>query len=58
MKYTFRWFGPKDPSKLEYIKQIGVSGIVTSLAHIQYGEKCPENKSLLSNYQTLWLLEY
>ena len=23
MEYTFRWFGPKDPSKLHYIKQIG-----------------------------------
>ena len=39
MEYTFRWFGPKDPSKLNHIKQIGVSGIVTSLAEIKYGEK-------------------
>ena len=39
MEYTFRWFGPKDPSKLHHIKQIGVSGIVTSLAEVKYGEK-------------------
>ena len=38
MEYTFRWFGPHDPSKLKYIKQIGVSGIVTSLANVKYGE--------------------
>ena len=41
MEYTFRWFGPQDPSKLEHIKQIGVTGIVTSLSNIKYGEKWP-----------------
>ena len=39
MEYTFRWFGPKDPSKLNDIRQIGVRGIVTSLANVKYGEK-------------------
>ena len=44
MEYTFRWFGPHDPSKLEYIRQIGVTGIVTSLASIKYGEKWSLNE--------------
>ena len=39
MEYTFRWFGHQDPSSLNQIKQIGVTGIVTSLDNIQYGEK-------------------
>ena len=39
MEYTFRWFGPKDPSKLKDIRQIGINGIVTSLANIKYGEE-------------------
>ena len=44
MKYTFRWFGPRDPSKLGDINQIGVTGIVTSLANIKYGEKWSLNE--------------
>ena len=39
MEYTFRWFGPQDPSKLKEIRQIGISGIVTSLANVKYGQK-------------------
>ena len=39
MEYTFRWFGPKDPVNLNQIRQIGVTGIVSSLNHIKYGEK-------------------
>ena len=39
MEYSFRWFGPNDPTKLDHIRQIGVTGIVTSLSHIKYGEK-------------------
>ena len=39
MEYSFRWFGPNDPSKLSQIRQIGVKGIVSSLANIKYGEK-------------------
>ena len=44
MECTFRWFGPHDPSKLEHIRQIGVTGIVTSLANIKYGEKWSLNE--------------
>ena len=39
MEYTFRWFGPQDPSKLKEIRQIGINGIVTSLANVKYGQK-------------------
>ena len=39
MEFTFRWFGPKDPAKINHIRQVGVTGIVTSLNHIKYGEK-------------------
>jgi mannonate dehydratase len=38
MEYTFRWFGPQDPSKLREIRQIGINGIVTSLANVKYGQ--------------------
>ncbi len=56
MKYTFRWFGPRDPSKLGDINQIGVTGIVTSLANIKYGEKWSLNeiekrKKIIENYK-------
>ena len=43
MEHTFRWFGPHDPSKLNQIRQIGVTGIVTSLANVKYGEKWTNN---------------
>ena len=39
MEYTFRWFGPQDPSKLREIRQIGVNGIVTSIANVKDGQK-------------------
>ena len=39
MLYSFRWFGHNDPSQLDQIRQIGVEGIVSSLAQIKYGDK-------------------
>ena len=39
MEFTFRWFGPKDPARINHIRQVGITGIVTSLNHIKYGEK-------------------
>ena len=39
MKYSFRWFGPNDPTSLDQIRQVGANNIVTSLADIKYGEK-------------------
>ena len=39
---TFRWFGPEDPVRLEYIRQIpGVSGIVSALHEIAPADPWP-----------------
>jgi mannonate dehydratase len=39
MYLTFRWFGPHDPVRLEYVRQIpGVEGIVTALHDVPAGE--------------------
>ncbi|MBM4152173.1 MAG: mannonate dehydratase, partial [Kiritimatiellaceae bacterium] len=38
IKETFRWFGPADPVSLDYIRQCGCEGVITSLHHIPYGE--------------------
>jgi len=38
MIYTFKWFGPKDPTSLSFIKQTGAEEVVTSLADVKYGE--------------------
>jgi mannonate dehydratase len=39
MYLTFRWFGPHDPVRLEYVRQIpGVEGVVTALHDVPAGE--------------------
>ncbi|HSV88498.1 MAG TPA: mannonate dehydratase [Bacteroidales bacterium] len=38
LEKTWRWFGFKDPISLEYLVQMGVEGVVTSLHHISNGE--------------------
>ena len=35
---SWRWFGPEDPVSLDYIEQIGIEGIVTSLLQIPVGD--------------------
>ena len=43
MEYSFRLFAPNDLTKLDHIRQIWVTGIVTSLSHIKYGEKSSDS---------------
>lgn len=45
MKMTFRWYGEKDPVKIEYIAQIpGMKGIVSAIYDIPVGEEWPLDK--------------
>ncbi|WP_437650945.1 mannonate dehydratase [Sorangium sp. So ce362] len=42
MKMTFRWYGERDPVKLEYIRQIpGLYGIVSAIYDVPVGEVWP-----------------
>ena len=44
LKESFRWFGPADTVTLSAIRQVGASGVYTSLHHIPYGEVWSEEE--------------
>ncbi len=59
LKETFRWFGPSDPVSLDFIRQCGCSGVMTSLHHIPYGELWPleeirHRKAQLAEHKLEW----
>jgi len=46
LEKTWRWFGEKDPIRLEQLAQIGVEGVITALHHIPNGEVWPKDEIL------------
>ncbi len=58
LEETWRWFGPKDPVTLQYIRQTGATGIVTALHEVPLGavwslDAIKERKKIIEQQQGL-----
>ncbi|WP_016855206.1 mannonate dehydratase [Halomonas smyrnensis] len=59
MEHTWRWFGPKDPIRLEEIRQTGATGIVTALHEMPNDQVWPrqaiaERKRMIEDAGLEW----
>lgn len=51
MRQTWRWFGPKDLTSIDDMRQAGVEGVVSALHHVPTGEIWTKDEILLRQAQ-------